>query len=238
MSARRPLPKVLMVNLVWIDPRLLGAQMTEPHVLRWIRASLRPGDTFFDVGAHQGWMSLVAAKRVGRRGRVVAFEPSPPLLEVLSYHRHVNRTRRMEIVPKAVSDVTGDGAPFRLIEGGNSYLNSLAGTVQSETVGTRSSVIDVETVRLDDFWRESGCNPKVIKIDVEGAELLVLRGAETLLEACHPTLIIAVHPTWMPQGQTAEELFALIRQHGYRVADSKVVRYEESDFGDYLCIPV
>jgi precorrin-6B methylase 2 len=70
-----------MGNLVWIDSRLLGAEVTEPYVLQWIRETLKPGDTFFDVGAHQDWMSLVAAKRVGRRGSVIAFEPSPPLVD-------------------------------------------------------------------------------------------------------------------------------------------------------------
>jgi Protein-L-isoaspartate(D-aspartate) O-methyltransferase (PCMT) len=85
-SAHLPLPKVLMGNLVWIDSRRLGAEVTEPYVLQWIRETLKPGDTFFDVGAHPGWMSLVAAKRVGRRGSVIAFEPSPSLVEVVRYH--------------------------------------------------------------------------------------------------------------------------------------------------------
>jgi FkbM family methyltransferase len=235
-SARLPLPRMLMGNLVWIDSRLLGAEVTEPHVLHWIRASLSPGDTFFDVGAHQGWMALLAAKRVGQHGKVVAFEPSPPLVEILQYHQRVNRSPQMEIVAKAVSDVSATGIPFRLIGDGNSYLNALAGTAQSAW-DTRTSTIEIETVTLDDFWRRTGWTPTVIKIDVEGAELLVLSGAEELLRAFHPILIVAVHPTWMPQGQTAEELFALLQGHGYRIVESKVVRYEGSDFGDYLCIP-
>lgn len=234
-SARLPVPKMLMGSMVWIDSRLLGAEMTEPHVLRWIQETLKPGDAFFDVGAHQGWMSLVAAKRIGTRGKVVAFEPSPPLVEVLRYHQYVNRLRQMEIVPKAVSDVVESGVPFRLIEGGNSYLNSLVGT-KSAGADTQTSTIEIETVTLDEFWRLSGWKPAVIKIDVEGAELLALRGAEALLAACHPKLIIAVHPTWMPPGQTPEQLFLLLRKHAYRIADSKIVRYEDSDFGDYLCV--
>ena len=76
----------------------------------------------------------------------------------------------------------------------------------------------------------------MIKIDVEGAELMVLHGAAALLEECRPALIVAVHPSWMPQGQRAEDLFEFLGKLGYRVADSKVVRYEGSDFGDYLCV--
>ncbi|HXY06586.1 MAG TPA: FkbM family methyltransferase [Terriglobales bacterium] len=225
-----------MGDLVWMDPRLLTAEPTEPHVLRWIRESLKPGDTFFDVGAHQGWMSLVAAKRVGRRGKVVAFEPSPALGGILKYHQRVNRMPQLEVVAKAVADVCVASVPFHLVDGGNSYLNSLVGPVGPDVAGDRRSCIQVETVTLDTFWGESGREPTVIKIDVEGAELSVLRGAEALLQACHATLIVAVHPTWMPQGQKAEHLFALLRKHGYRISDRKVVRYEGSDFGDYLCM--
>lgn len=236
LSARLPVPRILMGDLVWIDPRLLAAQPTEPHVLRWIRESLRPGDTFFDVGAHQGWMSLVAAKRVGRRGKVVAFEPSPALVGVLKYHERVNRMSQLEVVAKAVADVSLARVPFHIVDGGNSYLNSLVGNVGRDVAGDRSSWIQVETVTLDTFWRNSGLEPAVIKIDVEGAELSVLRGADALLQACHTTLIVAVHPTWMPQGQKAEDVFTLLQKHGYRISDSKVVRYDESDFGDYLCV--
>jgi hypothetical protein len=49
--------------------------------------------------------------------------------------------------------------------------------------------------------------------------------------------MIAVHPTWLPPGQTVAELFALLRSFGYQVIDSKVVRYEAAEFGDYLCVP-
>src|SRR5690348_10903654 len=75
---RWPVPKMLLGRPVWAHSQLLNQKPTEPHVLRWIANTLRPGDVFFDIGAHQGWMSMVAARRVGLKGRVVAFEPSPP----------------------------------------------------------------------------------------------------------------------------------------------------------------
>jgi hypothetical protein len=85
--------------------------------------------------------------------------------------------------------------------------------------------------------RETQLIPAAIKIDVEGAELLVLEGAKTLLKRYRPILMIAVHPTWLPPDQTAGRLFALLRSFGYQVIDSRVVRYEEAEFGDYLCVP-
>ena len=95
----------------------------------------------------------------------------------------------------------------------------------------------VETTTLDVFYQETQLIPAAVKIDVEGAELLVLEGAKTLLTHHRPILMIAVHPTWLPPGQTASQLFALLRSFGYQVIDSKVVRYEEAEFGDYLCVP-
>jgi hypothetical protein len=58
-----------------VAPLLFGSRPTAAHVLKWIDERLRPGDTFFDIEAHYGWMSLLACRRVGARGKVIAFEP-------------------------------------------------------------------------------------------------------------------------------------------------------------------
>jgi len=79
-SAQRialPSPKMLLGRPVWTHFRLRNQVIGEERVLRWIAEYLTPGDVFFDVGAHQGWMSMVAARRTGPLGRVVAFEPTP-----------------------------------------------------------------------------------------------------------------------------------------------------------------
>src|SRR4051812_37860444 len=98
------LPKQIAGGLVWTRPGLLSASPPESHVIQWIQRSLSPGKTLFDVGAHYGWMSIAAAKCVGAHGIVVAFEPSPILLDVLEYHRQVNQLRQIQIVPAAVSN--------------------------------------------------------------------------------------------------------------------------------------
>jgi len=76
-------PKQIAGHFVWTRPWLMSADAPEPHVIQWIQQSLSPGGTFFDIGAHYGWMSIAAANCVRARGRVVAFEPSPVLLDVL-----------------------------------------------------------------------------------------------------------------------------------------------------------
>ena len=238
---RTKLPAVKLLNgrLTLTAPNLLFASPTEPHILRWIRELLQPGDTFLDVGAHWGWMSLAACHRVGATGKVVAFEPSPPLLELLSYNKKANGFRQMEIVPKAVADSDDRVLPFHLVNQGNSFLNSLVDhrMEPSASVERRKSTVQVQTVTLDEFCKTGNLRPNVVKIDVEGAELLVLRGCKRLLGQGRTSFIVAVHPTWLPGDQKAEELFDLFQVHGYRAVLSRAARYDGADFADYVFVP-
>jgi FkbM family methyltransferase len=231
-----PVPKMLLGRPVWAHSQLWNRTLTEPHVLRWIADTLRPGDVFFDVGAHHGWMSMAAARRTGKTGRVVAFEPSPPLVEFLRYHKRVNRMSQIEIVPKAVSNSDGAGTPFYLVEEGDSFMNSLFDTDIPEITRRGKSVIEIETITLDTFSRQSELIPRLIKIDIEGAELCVCEGAKDLLARHHPVLILATHPLWLPAGQMIEDLFKLLEDFGYRIVESDINHYKGAEFGDYLCV--
>jgi FkbM family methyltransferase len=154
-----PVPRLLLGRPVWTHYRLLNSGHNEPHVLRWIAKALRPGDICFDVGAHHGWMSMVAARQTGQKGRVVAFEPAPSLVEFLSYHKRINRLSQMDIVPKAVSHRDGTEMPFHLVGDGNSFMNSLLGlNIPENSIRSKSS-IEFETVTLDTFSRLSGLTP-------------------------------------------------------------------------------
>jgi hypothetical protein len=118
-------PKKVGGHLVWTRPWLLTAAPPEAHVIQWISKTLSRGGTFFDIGAHYGWMSITAAHQVGVQGRVVAFEPAPALLDVLTFHKRVNRLRQVQIVKAAVSERDAGTVPFFLINKGLSFRNSL-----------------------------------------------------------------------------------------------------------------
>ncbi len=231
-----PVPRMLLGKPVLTHYRLLNSKQTEPHVLRWIAMTLRSGDVCFDVGAHHGWMSMIAARKVGRKGSVVAFEPAPALSEFLSYIKRVNRLTQLSIVSKAVADSDLRGVRFRLVGDGNSFMNALSATQIPERVCGRTVVIEVETVALDTFSRISGLIPNLIKIDTEGAELWICRGAKHLLTNHHPALIIATHPLWLPEGHNIEEIFDLLKSCGYRIVESVLSRYGDAEFGDYLLV--
>jgi FkbM family methyltransferase len=144
-------------------------------------ATIPPGATVFDVGAHAGFYTLLFARLVGPNGRVIAFEPSPRNLAFLRSHIELNRIGNVEIVDAAVSDTSGTGA---FAERPSSYNGTL------DSTGT----IRVRMVRVDDLVVGGMLpSPTVIKIDVEGTEDLVLTGARSTLTSTNPTIFLATH---------------------------------------------
>lgn len=239
-APRLPAPRWIRGDFFWVHPRLLSLDTTdhEPHISRWIMSRLHPGAVFFDVGAHFGWLSLKAARRVGRKGRVVAFEASAPAVEILSYHQRVNRLPQMEIVAKAVSETDADEIFYLLDEGlssrnslmiGASGLPFLDGPEKPQKSASR-----VAAVKLDTYCEAAHLRPDVIKIDVEGAEGKVLRGACGILRQFRPVLVLSMHPYWFPSSESAAAILNMLAGYGYRIHDSHVVQFQDYEIGDYL----
>jgi len=233
-----PVLKRIRGKFFWVHPRLLttAAVDHEPHIYQWIQENLPRRGVLFDVGAHYGWISLHAAVHAGREGRVIAFEASPVLIDLLRYHQRRNRLPQMTVIDKAVSDTDDRIAEFHLLNGGLSSRNSL-------TIGRASlpfldaaekTPIGVSTLQLDTFCERTGLIPNVIKIDVEGAEAMVLRGASSILTKCHPAVILSVHPYWLPPGDAPSDILASMDRYGYRVQQSHLMHYEGYEIGDYL----
>lgn len=239
-----PLPKKIHGRSIWIHPRARFSVTTqtffkkEHHVRTWLTELLKPGYVFLDVGAHHGWVSMWSLPLVGKDGRVYSFEPSPANVSILEWHRTHNKFAQWTIIPKAVSDVDATDEEFFLVDTGDSPMNSLAqrgpGTPFMEGRDVRK--IEMQTITLDTFCSGIGCKPDVVKIDVEGAELLVLHGAGRVLTQSCPTLILAVHPYWLPDGQSTRQIFELLSSYGYRMYDSKRCLADYLQEGEYLCL--
>jgi FkbM family methyltransferase len=138
---------------------------------------LRPGDLFVDVGANVGVFSALVGTRVGGV-RTMAIEPFPPVRHDLETNLGLNRFESpVTVVGSAVSEEPGQ-AVFEVLE--RDVLNRLA---PQGSVGDSHTGIPVDVTTLDDLVDEV---PALIKIDVEGSELLVLRGARRLLTASEP----------------------------------------------------
>src|SRR5260370_35908631 len=91
---------------------------------RFVERRLRPGMPVMDAGAHHGLYTLLASKRVGRKGRVIAIEPSPRECERLEKHLHINRCSNTELLPCALGEDPA-GADLYLVDGIPDWYNSL-----------------------------------------------------------------------------------------------------------------
>ncbi len=152
-----------------------------------LKAILRPGDVFVDVGGNKGDFALLAAKVMGDRGRVICVEPEPGNVAWIERSIGRNRYQCIEVAPVAL-DASAGSATLHL--GANSGWHSLVD--ERGAVGARV----VPTQTLDGLLEERGVDHvTAIKIDVEGAEDRVLDGAtRTLGGAAALTLLLDVHP--------------------------------------------
>jgi FkbM family methyltransferase len=151
---------------------------------------LRPGQMFFDVGANVGYYTVLGSRLVGVSGSVLAFEPV--LRNLFCLHRHLilNHCQNASVVAAACSNA------FTLASfsaGSNFATGHLEapGGLQSRLDSGRWNL--VPTVTVDSVANRIGASPDVIKIDVEGAELDVLRGAEAVLKTKHPRIFLSIH---------------------------------------------
>lgn len=154
--------------------------------LAFVRHSLQPGAVVIDVGANGGIYAVTAARQIGPTGHVYAFEPATAEVAILRKNVEINNLTNVTVIESAVSHETGT-AQFAIADDG--ALNSLAQTGHPDQHVTKWET--VKTITLDDFVRETSI-PRVdfLKIDVEGAEKLVLDGAKELLASVTPLTIL------------------------------------------------
>jgi FkbM family methyltransferase len=176
-----------------------------------MRRLIRPGDTVVDVGANVGWYTLLASKRIGDSGRVIAFEPAPESRALLQRSIAANHLDNVTIEPKALSDKRGT---LRLHihkwnRGGNSVLDG----------PDREQTVEVEALPLDEYLANRDGEIGLIKIDVEGAEGLVLAGMKNILRRRRVrTLVVEFNPaTCRRTGMDPEDVLRRVLAAGYGV---------------------
>jgi len=146
---------------------------------------LKPGMTVLDIGAHCGFHTLLLSKSVGPSGRVLAFEPSRSNRKRLRVNLAMNLCRNVNVLPWALGEK--DGTATLYVVEGNTVLNSLRPQANAKSATpTKVAVRPLDKV-LGELRVE---RVNFIKLDVEGAELAVLRGAVRLLDAVPRPVIL------------------------------------------------
>lgn len=200
--------------------------------------TLKPGMTFFDVGSHIGYFSLLALHLVGDAGRVVAFEPTPSTRRVLDLNLSGHPNAR--VVPMAAYKESTT-LTFRDFGPSHSAFNSLYSGKIGDGREHEAKTIRVPTTTLDGFAEASGLRPDFIKIDTEGAEPDVLAGARGLLSGAmgkRPMLSLEVGDAGGDDIKPSRAVVDLVMSAGYRpyelrggeiVPHTPLERYEYSN---------
>jgi len=161
---------------------------------------IREGDIVYDIGAHLGYYTMLASQAVGPSGRVFAFEPRPVNVLCLRRHLRLNRCDNVEILQVCVGDRSG-GARF----------DTRCGTGRGRLSADGNLL--VETVTLDELVVSGRLPPpSFVKIDVEGAEKLVLAGAAEVIRRHRPAFAVSTHSEDLRR-QCAD----ILSDHGYRL---------------------
>lgn len=167
----------------------------EQAVMTGFARLIRPGASVIELGGHIGYISLYLAYLAGDRGTVHVFEPSPDNLRYLE--PNVAGVSTIELVRMAASDRSGRAQFFiEDLTGQNSTLIRdyavFANNREKAFSEEGYRVIDVATATLDDFLAERTLSPDFIKIDIEGAEIVALKGMSECLRRHRPTLMVEV----------------------------------------------
>lgn len=232
--------------------RVFGTLAAERPTVELITRTLRRGDVVLDVGANLGFFTFLAAPLVGDEGRAYAFEAQPDVAAYLRRSVELNELGpRVHVTQAAVTDGQSDSVELVLPE--DAANTGVVSLYPHEWLG--GARLRVPAVSLDG-WAASRDVERVdvVKIDVEGAELLVLRGMEALLLRTRPRLlVIEVAPDRLafagigdarplardPSAARPEEIVAFLRVRGYEARELAVGgrlgrRYVEDELGEIV----
>lgn len=156
----------------------------EKAILNLFSHFLKKGDTFVDIGANIGLMSIHAANLVGEKGIVYAFEPNPETIKILNKNIALNTIKSITVCPFALGTQQTSHKIYT-----NWHVNR--GGASLIKPATNSDSFDINVIRFDAFYEEKGLQKiDLIKIDVEGFELEVLKGFGAVFTHTQPILII------------------------------------------------
>jgi FkbM family methyltransferase len=217
---RLPFPIHLSFGKWWLatgaplDEQLVWQGGFEEAEMRFVESFLQSGMTALDLGAHHGLYTLLLSDRVGKRGRVFAFEPSDRERKRLKRHVRVNGCSNVRIEALALGNNETRATLF-LPETGWDWCNSL----RPPAASGKTHAVEVQVSTLDAYLKRRGIEVvDFVKLDVEGAELSVLRGAENLLAAQErPVWLVEVFDLrTKPWGYSAKEIVEFMEQHKYQ----------------------
>jgi FkbM family methyltransferase len=194
-----------------ITPILLNKGVWEEDETKLFKRVIEKGMTVVDLGANIGWYTLIAAKLVGRKGKVYAFEPDPNNCTLLRKNVQTNGYQNVTVEQKAVLDRCG---PVKLFL---SCDNLGDHRIYDSCDGRRC--ITTEGIILDDYFKDKYEKIDVIKIDIQGAEMSALLGMERIIKANDKLkMFIEFSPFLiMRSGFSPEDFLNKLLKYGFKI---------------------
>lgn len=199
----------LSINLQEEKDYWLGTY--EPDLQQAIADLVKPGMVAYDVGANIGYITLMLAETVGPSGKVFSFEALPDNVERLLANLALNKMEgRVQVEAAAVVDRSRS---VEFLVGPSGGMGKAQGSAGRRSV-QYSKTLEIPGLSLDEFVYQSGHpEPQIVKIDIEGGEILALPGMERLLKDARPLLLIEIH------GEDAAQFcWQALVQAGYQIS--------------------
>ena len=204
----------------------------EPALQAGIADLVKPGMVAYDVGANIGYISLLLARWVGKDGRVYSFEALPQNVARLQENIRLNEMQdQIEIIAGAV---VGKSGPLQFWVGPSGGMGKAEGSAGRQSIDYLDS-IQVEGYSLDDFvYLRNHRQPAVVKMDIEGGEVLALPGMRQVLEKARPIILLELHGP-----QAAQVAWQELKSTGYRMCKlargyPEIYSLDELDWKAYL----
>ena len=222
----------LSVNKIW-----------ERRETLTVKKYVKKGDMAIDIGANIGYYTLLFAQLVGPNGKVYAYEPDPINFVILKKNIEINNYKNVVLIQKAVSN---SSTMTKL------YLSKdrTGNRIFDSTNDGMSDYIEIETIKLDDFFKNKNEKINFIKMDVEGTEILILQGMSDFLHKQDNLKIMTeFYPKLIKKlGAEPAEYLKLLSESGFKIYDinknirdnpSKLIKeytVEKDNHTDLLCI--
>lgn len=204
----------------------------EPELQATVAELVQPGMVVYDVGANIGYISLLLARAVGAGGQVFSFEALPANVERLRANLALNKLpAAVRVVPAAVVECARQ---VEFLVGPSNGTGKAAGSAGRQNLAY-SQTVRVPGISLDEFVYSGGNPPpQVVKMDVEGGEVLALPGMQRLLQEARPLVLLELHGP-----EAAREVWEGLTAAGYQVCSMqpgypRVPSLEALDWKAYL----
>jgi FkbM family methyltransferase len=195
----------------------------EPNTFEVFDLFIKEGMIVADIGANIGYFSRFLSSKVGKSGKVFAFEPIPSTFKRLTDTIALNKLENLTPIEAAVSDAN---KKLKIFLSHTHYMASLDG----KWAGESSTEIEVTGVTLDAYFANINRYPDFIKMDIEGGGVFALSGMKNCIVKNEPVLFLESHT---PQEDLAiGSILQILPYNVYRVGDSRDVKYLDRDYKD------